>query len=124
MVELGDGQSFAIAGLIRENVREKISKYPVLGEVPILGALFRSSEFQRNESELIIIVTPRLVKPLDGDALPLPTDSVVETNDFEFYGLGQMSNADGPVSAGGVEAVSAPSGTDSQLEGDFGHVAP
>ncbi len=90
VVELRDGQSFAIAGLIRETVRERIKKFPVLGDVPVLGTLFRSSEFQKNETELIIIVTPRLVKPLDADEQVLPTDSVVEPNDLDFYLMGKL----------------------------------
>src|SRR5688572_7748147 len=72
-VELADGQSFAIGGLLRDNVRESVKKVPFLGEVPILGALFRSSSFQKNETELVIIVTPHLVRPLDMAAQTLPT---------------------------------------------------
>ena len=62
-VELKDGQSFAIAGLLDNRVRETIHKFPLLGDIPILGALFRSSSFQKNETELVIVVTPHLVKP-------------------------------------------------------------
>ena len=65
VVELADGQSFAIAGLLRDTARDTMSKYPLLGDIPILGTLFRSRSFQKNETELIIIATPRLVKPLD-----------------------------------------------------------
>ncbi len=72
VIELGDGQSFAIAGLLKDDVREIISKFPVLGDIPILGALFRSSSFQKNETELIIIVTPHLVTPLDLAKQTLP----------------------------------------------------
>jgi pilus assembly protein CpaC len=71
-VQLRDGQSFAVAGLIRNNITETLSRFPVLGELPILGALFRSTEFQKDQTELIFIVTPRLVKP--AAALPAPTD--------------------------------------------------
>jgi pilus assembly protein CpaC len=71
-VQLRDGQSFAVAGLIRNNITETLSRFPVLGELPIFGALFRSSEFQKDQTELIFIVTPRLVKP--ASALPAPTD--------------------------------------------------
>jgi pilus assembly protein CpaC len=71
-VQLNDGQSFAVAGLIRSNVTETLRRFPVLGELPILGALFRSSEFQKDQTELIFIITPRLVKP--AAALPAPTD--------------------------------------------------
>lgn len=102
VVELRDGQSFAIAGLMRETVRERIKKFPVLGDVPVLGSLFRSSEFQKNESELIIIVTPRLVKPLDNANQVLPTDSLVEPNDLDFYLMGKLEGKAAP------EPVSAP----------------
>jgi pilus assembly protein CpaC len=76
-VQLNDGQSFAIAGLIRNNVTETLSRFPGLGEIPVLGMLFRSTEFQKDQTELIFIVTPRLVKPL-GAALALPSDNHVE----------------------------------------------
>ena len=91
-VELGDGQSFAIAGLLQDNVDEAITKYPVLGDIPILGALFRSVRYQRQETELVLIVTPRLVKPLPAGDFKLPTDSFVEPNDFEFYLLGALES--------------------------------
>jgi pilus assembly protein CpaC len=71
-VQLRDGQSFAVAGLIRNNITETLSRFPVLGELPIFGALFRSTEFQKDQTELIFIITPRLVKP--ASSLPAPTD--------------------------------------------------
>lgn len=104
VVELGDGQSFAIAGLIRETVRERIKKYPVLGDVPVLGALFRSSEFQKNESELIVIVTPRLVSPQANVEHVLPTDLMTEPSDLDFYLMGKMEGESA------VRAVTAPAG--------------
>jgi pilus assembly protein CpaC len=76
-VQLNDGQSFAVAGLIRNNVTETLKKFPGLGDVPILGMLFRSSEFQKDQTELVFIVTPRLVKPA-AMAAALPTDVHVE----------------------------------------------
>jgi pilus assembly protein CpaC len=88
-VELADGQSFAIAGLLSENVSEFVEKVPLLGDIPVLGHLFRSQDFQRDETELVLIVTPHLVKPLTGE-LPLPTDSFVEPNAWEFFLLGAM----------------------------------
>lgn len=88
-VQLGDGQSFAIAGLIKNNITETVSRFPVLGEVPILGALFRSSEFQQDKTELVFLVTPRLVKPLTGD-VPLPTDSFVPPDRSQFFLGGRM----------------------------------
>lgn len=90
VIELADGQSFAIGGLIQDSVRESLSKYPFLGDIPILGMLFRSSQFERNETELIIIVTPHIVKPLNTKKLSLPTDGFVEPDDFTFYILGEL----------------------------------
>ena len=89
-VELGTGQSFAIGGLIKDSMRENIDKFPFIGDIPILGMLFRSSEFQKNLSELVVIVTPHLVEPVDGSKLSLPTDRIIEPNDLEFYLLGKM----------------------------------
>jgi pilus assembly protein CpaC len=89
-VELGDGQSFAIAGLLREDITQLVSQYPVLGDIPVLGNLFRSTQFQKDETELVMIVTPRLVKPLGAGPHPLPGDHYVEPDDFEFYLLGRL----------------------------------
>ena len=75
-VQLNDGQSFMIAGLIKNNMTASLDKFPGLGEVPVMGALFRSTEFQNDQTELMFIVTPRLVKPLAG-AVQTPTDSHV-----------------------------------------------
>jgi pilus assembly protein CpaC len=90
-VELADGQSFAIAGLLSERMREFVERVPVLGDIPVLGALFRSQDYQRDETELVLIVTPRLVKPLTGE-LQLPTDSFVDPEDWEFYLLGALEH--------------------------------
>jgi pilus assembly protein CpaC len=79
-----------IAGLLQDNVRETVEKYPALGDIPILGALFRSSSFRRNETELAIIVTPRLVKPLRPEDIRLPTDSFVPPSNMDFYMFGRM----------------------------------
>lgn len=73
-VQLADGQSFAIGGLIKNNVSTNIKAFPILGEIPILGALFRSTDFQNDRTELVFVVTPRLVKPLPVD-YKLPTDN-------------------------------------------------
>lgn len=89
-IELGDGQSFSIAGLLREDLIETVGQYPILGQIPVLGALFRSSQYQKRETELVIIVTPRLVKPMTGNSHPLPTDHFVEPSALEFYFLGAL----------------------------------
>ena len=111
-VELGDGQSFAIAGLLRENVRTLVSKYPLLGDIPILGVLFQSKAFQKEETELVIIVTPHLVKPLDMAKQTLPTDFYVEPNDAEFYLMGKLEGSGNPKAKRGA------------MDGDFGHSVP
>jgi pilus assembly protein CpaC len=83
-VQLRDGQSFAIAGLIKNNITETIRRFPILGDIPILGALFRSSEFQNDKTELIFVVTPRLVKPLQPN-YSLPTDSFKQPSKTDFF---------------------------------------
>ena len=113
-VELADGQSFAIAGLLKENVREAVSRFPLLGDIPILGALFRSQEFLKQETELIIIVTPHLVKPLDLEKQTMPTDYYIEPTDTEFYLLGLTEGREKQESAN----------TSGELDGEFGHAMP
>jgi pilus assembly protein CpaC len=115
VVEMKDGQSFAIAGLLKSTVRESVSKYPLLGSIPILGALFRSTSYQKNETELVVIVTPHLVKPLDMANQPLPTDSFFEPDTFELLLLGMLEGRAGKE----VERL-GPTG----LEGDFGYIIP
>jgi pilus assembly protein CpaC len=88
-VQLNDGQSFVIAGLIKNNSTEGVNRFPGLGEVPILGALFRSSEFQKDQTELLFVVTPRLVAPL-AEVPPLPTSSHVEPTRTDIYLYGGM----------------------------------
>jgi pilus assembly protein CpaC len=87
-VEVKDGQTFALAGLLSDSHRNVINKFPVLGSIPVLGTLFRSSEYQKQETELVVLVTPHLVKPMAQGVARLPTDVHVEPNDVEFYLLG------------------------------------
>jgi pilus assembly protein CpaC len=89
-IELGSGQSFAIAGLLQDNTSTDIQRFPGLGDLPVLGALFSSSSFQRNESELLILVTPYIVKPIDDPrSIRLPTDAWQPATDIErvLYGF-------------------------------------
>jgi pilus assembly protein CpaC len=91
VVELRDGQSFAIAGLLQSTNRKLQSQVPWIGQVPIIGALFRSSSFIKNETDLVIIVTPRLVRPAGpGQQVASPLDKTRPTNDPEFFILGQL----------------------------------
>jgi pilus assembly protein CpaC len=125
VVELGDGQSFAIAGLLQENVRENITKFPVLGDIPILGTLFRSSSFQKNESELVIIVTPHLVKPLDMAKQTLPTDQYIEPSDYEFYIKGTLEGKEDKINTSSSLAPHVVVHNEKGgLEGEFGHIIP
>jgi pilus assembly protein CpaC len=89
-VELGSGQSFMIAGLLQNDHQNTIDKAPGLGDVPILGALFRSNGFQRNETELVIVITPYLVKPVNANDIVLPTDGYKAPTDLDRVLLGQL----------------------------------
>lgn len=89
-VELGSGQSFMIAGLLSNNHNNSIDKTPGVGDVPILGALFRSNAFQRNETELVIVITPYLVKPVDANDIVLPTDGYKAPTDLDRILFGQL----------------------------------
>src|SRR5208283_3957877 len=90
-VELGSGQSFAIAGLLEKTSTDTTSALPGIGELPVIGALFKSNDFQRGESELVIIVTPYLVKPAASpDALHLPTDGFSPANEIDRVLLGRQ----------------------------------
>lgn len=88
-VQLFDGQSFAVGGLIKNNVTTNIKALPFLGEIPVLGALFRSSDFQTDRTELVFVITPHLVKPLESN-FPLPTDAYVPPTRGEFFLQGKM----------------------------------
>ena len=89
-VELRDGQSFVIGGLLQSNGQNAIEQLPWLGDVPVLGALFRSSSYQKNETDLAIIVTPRLVRPArPGDVIKTPLDSTLPPNDVDLFLMGK-----------------------------------
>jgi pilus assembly protein CpaC len=87
-VELGSGQSFAIAGLLQNTTNQNLNDVPGLKEIPVLGALFRSDAFRRQESELMIVVTPYIVRPVSS-RLPMPTDNFLPPKDLERFLLGQ-----------------------------------
>ncbi|MEL7290860.1 MAG: type II and III secretion system protein family protein [Pseudomonadota bacterium] len=88
-LEMADGQTIGIAGLMSENVRDVVKEMPGFSDIPILGQLFNSQEYISGETELVILVTPRLAKPIDRRKVTLPTDFYVEPNDFEYYLLGR-----------------------------------
>lgn len=90
-VELRDGESFAIAGLLKDDFQDLNSQIPWLGDIPVLGALFRSADYQRNQSELVIIITAHLVTPTRGEAIALPTDRVKPPSEKDLFLFGQIS---------------------------------
>lgn len=83
-LELNSGQSFALAGLLNSQQAQSIDKFPFLGDMPVLGALFRSNRFQNNESELVIIITPYIVKPSTQEELASPTDGFAPPSDTDM----------------------------------------
>ena len=104
-VELGSGQSFMIGGLLRNTSGNNTDKAPLIGSLPIIGALFRSNSFKRNETELVIVVTPYLVRPVNASQIALPTDGFRGANGMErvFLGTGEYSKPaprPGPSTAG------------------------
>ena len=105
-VELGSGESFALAGLLMHTSQQLVSKVPWIGDIPILGALFRSDRFQRNETDLVIIVTPYLVQPVQ-TRVAAPTDGLLLPNDAQRvlfsdkFRQGLPGPARGPLDAGG-----------------------
>jgi pilus assembly protein CpaC len=121
-VELRDGQSFAIAGLLSDVVREAASKYPLLGDIPVLGGLFRSTKFQKNETELVIIVTPQLVKPLGPPPHPLPIDAFSEPTALEFYLLGALEGKAPPPAP--RQSAAPPTPPPGGFIGEVGHRLP
>jgi pilus assembly protein CpaC len=90
-VEMRDGESFAIAGLLQDDFRDLNGQVPWLGDIPILGALFRSADYQRAQSELVIIVTPHLVTPTRGEVFALPTDRIRIPSEKELFLFGQTA---------------------------------
>ncbi len=95
-VELADGQTIGLAGLLNDSLRQSVNKFPGLGSVPVLGALFRSQSYQKGDTELVILVTPHLAKPLPKDHIRLPTDSFVDPSDADFYFWGRMQGSAKP----------------------------
>jgi pilus assembly protein CpaC len=137
VVEMRDGESFAMAGLIRKDFQDTVRQVPLLGSLPIIGTLFRSTGFQREETELVIIVTPRLVQPVRAGTLKAPTDRVGPPNEADLFLNGRTDTGVPPAAtpftspplapapappiappATGGMAKNAPIG----LEKDYGHV--
>ncbi len=90
-VEMRDGESFAISGLLQDDFTDLNGQVPWLGDIPILGLLFRSANYQRNQSELVVIVTPHLVTPVRGEAFALPTDRIRPPTEAELFLFGKTA---------------------------------
>ena len=109
-VEMRDGESFAIAGLLQDDFRDLNGQVPWLGDIPVLGTLFRSAEYQRAQSELVIIVTPHLVTPTRGEALALPTDRVRLPTERELFLFGKVAATKGAAGEVARQDFSSPYG--------------
>jgi pilus assembly protein CpaC len=95
-VELSDGQTIGIAGLMNENMNNAVTKFPGLGDIPVLGQLFRSSSFQKGQTELVIFVTPTLAKPIRPSDVHLPTEGQIDPSNADFYLRGRMEGTAPP----------------------------
>ncbi|MFP1644490.1 type II and III secretion system protein family protein [Pontitalea aquivivens] len=115
-VEMRDGESFAIAGLLQDSFNDLNAQVPWLGDVPVLGALFRSADYKRQQSELVIIVTPHLVSPTRGEALALPTDRVRPPTEAELFLFGKTAAGTGPKSGAAAEVAKQ------DFTGSYGYV--
>jgi pilus assembly protein CpaC len=117
-VQLYDGQSFAIGGLIKSNLVANLKGLPVLGELPVLGALFRSTDYQQDRTELVFVITAHLVKPLSGNGYTLPTDKVGEPSRAGLMLGGRLEGPPPPVTTAAV-STPAPAAPSAQSAGGF-----
>jgi pilus assembly protein CpaC len=125
MVQLRDGQTLAMAGLLLDNMSEVASKVPVLGDIPILGALFRSTSFQQKKTDLLIAVTPHLVNPVQEGKISFPGEFLKPPNRFEFYLEGRLEgrrSAEDPSLLSSHVFSANKSSVSGGMEGNFGHM--
>ena len=128
-VELHDGQTLALAGLLQENLSERVRKIPGLGDIPILGALFRSTNYYQKKTDLLVAVTPHLVTPVMEGTLRFPGEDLQPPNRYEFYLEGRLEgrrSLDAPSALSSHSFAMPPKGERAPggLEGDFGHRSP
>ena len=116
-VEMLDGQSFAIAGLLQDDFSDAATQTPWLGDIPVLGTLFRSASFQRDQSELVVIITPHLVTPVSGEALALPTDRIRPPTEAELFLFGSLGRPAGAPTSGAAAEVAK-----QDFTGSYGYV--
>jgi pilus assembly protein CpaC len=125
-VQLYDGQTLALAGLLQDNINESVRKIPGLGDIPILGSLFRSSSFQQEKTDLLVTVTPHLIKPDRENTISYPGEYFQIPNRFEFYLEGRLEGRRSPYAPSGFGRHSfaeqmVPVSDQGGLEGQFGN---
>jgi len=120
-VELAEGQTFALAGLLQDSITASNLQFPILGDIPVLGALFRSVQYQKNETELVVLVTPVLVHGIDpGDVTPVPGEKWRDPTNAQLYALKDLGGEEPTPS----QKVTTPSGDTPPFEGSAGFTAP
>jgi len=120
-VDLGSGQTFAVAGLLRNDTSNNISKFPILGDIPVLGTLFRSSAYRSDQTELVILITPYIVKPIDDPSLvATPIDGMVQATDFERILLGRLTGETAMLPDSEAPAPDSPAAAFSGIGGNAG----
>lgn len=124
-VQLQDGQTLALAGLLQDKLREQVDKIPGLGDLPVLGALFRSTKYQQEKTDLLVTVTPHLVKPVPAGSIRLPGEDLTPPRWYEFYLEGRLTGRSDANPGSGTSAARLPPAagpTDrAGLEGEFGY---
>ncbi len=115
-VEMRDGESFAIAGLLSDDFRDLNKQIPWLGDIPVLGALFRSAEYKRDQTELVIVITAHLVNPTRGETLALPTDRVRPPSESDLFLFGRVAASEAPSQGGAGEVARQ------DFSGSYGYV--
>lgn len=125
MVQLRDGQTLALAGLLEDNLSEVVNKVPLLGDIPILGTLFRSTNYQHKKTDLLIAVTPHLVKPVQEGKISFPGEFIKPPNRFEHYLLGALEgfrSGDDPSLLSEHKFAARTGMSEGGMEGNFGHM--
>ncbi|PLX81426.1 MAG: hypothetical protein C0614_06585, partial [Desulfuromonas sp.] len=124
-VHLRDGQTLALAGLLQDTLTEAVQKVPLLGDIPVLGALFRSTSYQQSKTDLLVAVTPHIIQPVTEGQLSFPGEFIKAPNRFEFYLEGRLEgrrNAEDPSQLSQHQFTKAAGLDGGGLEGDFGHM--
>lgn len=126
-VQLRDGQTLALAGLLQDNLSETVSKVPLLGDIPILGTLFRSTNYLQQKTDLLVAVTPHLVTPVREGEISFPGEFIKPPNRFELYLEGRLEghrSPDQPSALSQHKFTAAPVSSTGGLEGSFGYTEP